>query len=176
MNLKLPPGPNPPEEVYVLVEIPEGSQNKYEFDKKLNMFVLDRVLHSPLHYPADYGHIPSTLCEDGDPLDVLVLVTEPTFPGCLVKVRPIGVIEMEDEKGVDDKILAVPVEDPRFDNVKDIEDISEHILKEIVHFFEMYKALEPGKWVKVKGWFNAEKAKKIIMDAIQLYKERMKNV
>ncbi|RLG55083.1 MAG: inorganic diphosphatase, partial [Candidatus Hydrothermarchaeota archaeon] len=134
--------------MFVLVEIPEGSQNKYELDKEFEVFKLDRVLHSPLHYPADYGHVPSTLCEDGDPIDVLVLTTEPTFPGCLIKVRPIGLIEMEDEKGIDDKILAVPVDDPRFSHVKDIEDISQHILKEITHFFEMYKALEPEKWVK----------------------------
>ena len=173
MDLKeLPPGPNPPDEIFVIVEIPEGSQNKYEYDKKLRIFVLDRVLHSPLHYPADYGHVPSTLCEDGDPIDVLVLMTEPTFPGCLVKARPIGVIEMEDEKGIDDKILAVPVDDPRFDHVNDIKDISEHILKEITHFFEMYKALEPGKWVKIKGWYGNEKAKEVIMRAIELYKKK----
>ncbi len=169
---ELPPGPNPPEEIFVLVEIPEGSQNKYELDKEFEVFKLDRVLHSPLHYPADYGHVPSTLCEDGDPIDVLVLTTEPTFPGCLIKVRPIGLIEMEDEKGVDDKILAVPVDDPRFSHVKDIKDISQHILKEITHFFEMYKALEPEKWVKIKGWFGSEKAKKTIMKSIQLYKKK----
>jgi len=169
---ELPSGPNPPDEIYVLVEIPEGSQNKYELDKKFNMFVLDRVLHSPLHYPTDYGHIPSTLCEDGDPLDAMVLVTEPTFPGCIIRARPIGVIEMEDERGVDDKILAVPLDDPRFDHVKDISDISEHILKEIIHFFEMYKALEPNKWVKVKGWFGAEKAKELIKKSIKLFEEK----
>jgi len=171
---ELPPGPKPPEEIYVLVEIPEGSQNKYELDKKFKMFILDRVLHSPLHYPADYGHIPSTLCEDGDPLDALVLVTEPTFPGCIIKARPIGVIEMEDEKGIDDKILAVPVDDPRFSHVKDIKHISQHILKEITHFFEMYKALEPGKWVKIRGWFGSKKAKRVVREAIKLYKERKK--
>jgi inorganic pyrophosphatase len=169
---EISPGPNPPEEIFVFVEIPEGCQNKYEFDEKLRVFKLDRTLHSPLHYPADYGHIPSTLCEDGDPLDVLVLVTEPTFPGCVIEARPIGAIEMEDEKGLDDKILAVPVHDPRFDHVKDIKDISQHTLKEITHFFEMYKALEPNKWVKIKGWLGAKEAKEKIKKAIQLYKEK----
>jgi len=167
----LSPGPNPPEEIYVFVEIPEGSQNKFEFDEELKVFRLDRALHSPLHYPADYGHIPSTICEDGDPIDVLVLVTEPTFPGCLIKARPIGVLEMEDEKGLDDKILAVPVNDPRFDHVKDIKDISQHILKEINHFFEMYKALEPNKWVRMIGWLGSKKAKEKISEAIQRYKK-----
>jgi len=169
---EISPGPNPPERIFVFVEIPEGSQNKYEFDEKLKVFKLDRILHSPLHYPADYGHIPGTLCEDGDPLDVLVLVTEPTFPGCLIEARPIGAIEMEDEKGLDDKILAVPVHDPRFDHIKDIRDISQHTLKEITHFFEMYKALEPNKWVKIKGWLGAKEAKEKIKKAIQLYKEK----
>ncbi len=169
---EISPGPNPPERIFVFVEIPEGSQNKYEFDEKLKVFKLDRTLHSPLHYPADYGHIPGTLCEDGDPLDVLVLVTEPTFPGCLIEARPIGAIEMEDEKGLDDKILAVPVHDPRFDHIKDIRDISQHTLKEITHFFEMYKALEPNKWVKIKGWLGAKEAKEKIKKAIQLYKEK----
>ena len=169
---EISPGPNPPEKIFVFVEIPEGSQNKYEFDEKLKVFKLDRTLHSPLHYPADYGHIPGTLCEDGDPLDVLVLVTEPTFPGCLIEARPIGAIEMEDEKGLDDKILAVPVHDPRFDHIKDIRDISQHTLKEITHFFEMYKALEPNKWVKIKGWLRAKEAKEKIKKAIQLYKEK----
>jgi inorganic pyrophosphatase len=172
MIKKLPPGPKPPEEIFVVIEIPKGSQNKYELDKKLGLIVLDRVLHSPLHYPADYGHIPSTLCEDGDPLDALVLVTEPTFPGCLIKVRPVGMIEMEDEKGADDKILGVPVEDPRFSHVFDIKDVPEHFLKEISHFFEMYKALEPNKWVRVKGWFGAERAKKVIEEAVKLYRTK----
>ena len=169
---EISPGPNPPERIFVFVEIPEGSQNKYEFDEKLKVFKLDRTLHSPLHYPADYGHIPGTLCEDGDSLDVLVLVTEPTFPGCLIEARPIGAIEMEDEKGLDDKILAVPVHDPRFNHIKDIQDISQHTLKEITHFFEMYKALEPNKWVKIKGWLRAKEAKEKIKKAIQLYKEK----
>lgn len=170
-GIKLPAGPKPPEEIFVLVEIPKGSQNKFEFDEELGIIILDRVLHSPLHFPTDYGHIPSTMCEDGDPLDVLVLVTEPTFPGCVIKARPIGIIEMIDEKGVDDKILAVPIEDPRFSHVDDIRDISPHLLREISHFFEMYKALEPEKWVRVKGWLNSVKAKEIISASIKLYEE-----
>ncbi len=169
---EIPPGPNPPEEVYVFIEIPKGSQNKYEFDKKLEVFKLDRALHSSLHYPADYGYIPSTLCGDGDPIDVLVLTTEPSFPGCLIEARPIGLIEMEDEKGIDNKILAVSINDPRFFHMKDIKDISQHTMKEIKHFFETYKALEPKKWVRVRGWFGNKKAKKTIAESIQFYKKQ----
>lgn len=169
---KISSGPNIPNEVNVLIEIPKGSKNKYEFDKELGIIILDRVLYSPLHYPTDYGYIPSTLCGDGDPLDVLVLVTEPTFPGCLIKVRPIGGINMEDEKGLDDKILAVPVEDPRFSQIFDIKDVPKHYLKEISHFFEVYKALEPNKWVKIKGWVSSRRAKKIISNAVELFKEK----
>jgi len=168
--VELEPGPSPPDEVYVYIEVPQGSQNKYEYNHDLGVIMLDRVLYSPVHYPADYGHIPSTHCEDGDPLDVLVLVTEPTFPGCVITARPIGVMEMEDEKGLDDKVLAVPKDDPRFAQVKDLKDVPPHILKEIAHFFEVYKALEPNKWTKVRKWYDAAEAKKRVNDAIRLYK------
>ncbi|MFQ6077157.1 MAG: inorganic diphosphatase [Candidatus Bathyarchaeia archaeon] len=171
MSLRLEAGPNPPEEVYVLVEIPKGSQNKYEYDEKLGIITLDRVLHSPLHYPADYGHIPSTLCKDGDPLDALVLVTEPTFPGCVIIVRPVGAIEMEDEEGPDDKILAVPKNDPRFAHVTELKDLPGHLLKEIVHFFEEYKALEPNKWTRVNKWIDTPEAKEIVMQAVEMFQE-----
>lgn len=171
---KLSSGSKVPDEVNVLIEVPKGSQNKYELDKELGVIILDRVLYSPLHYPADYGHIPATLCGDGDPLDVLVLVTEPTFPGCLIKSRPVGGIIMEDEKGLDDKILAVPIEDPRFAQITDISDVPNHVLKEISHFFEVYKTLEPNKWVKVKNWISSSKAKKLILDAIQMFKDEEK--
>ena len=166
---ELGPGTKTPDEVYVLVEVPRGSQNKYEYNHDLGVIMLDRVLYSPVHYPADYGHIPGTHCEDGDPLDVLVLVTEPTFPGCVICARPIAVMEMEDEKGLDDKVLAVPIDDPRFDQVRDIADVPPHILREIAHFFEIYKALEPNKWTKVRKWYDAAEARKRVLEAIALY-------
>ena len=166
---ELGPGTKTPDEVYVLVEVPRGSQNKYEYNHDLGVIMLDRVLYSPVHYPADYGHIPGTHCEDGDPLDVLVLVTEPTFPGCVICARPIAVMEMEDEKGLDDKVLAVPIDDPRFDQVRDIADVPPHILKEIAHFFEIYKALERNKWTKVRKWYDAAEARKRVQEAIALY-------
>jgi inorganic pyrophosphatase len=172
--VELKAGPNPPDEVYVLIEVPKGSQNKYEYNHDLGLIILDRVLYSPVHYPADYGHIPSTHCEDGDPLDVLVLVTEPTFPGCVIVSRPVGVMEMEDEKGLDDKVLAVPKDDPRFARIKDLKDVPPHILKEVAHFFEIYKALEPGKWTKVRKWYDAAEAKKRILGAISLYESMAK--
>ena len=166
---ELGPGTKTPDEVYVLVEVPRGSQNKYEYNHDLGVIMLDRVLYSPVHYPADYGHIPGTHCEDGDPLDVLVLVTEPTFPGCVICARPIAVMEMEDEKGLDDKVLAVPTDDPRFDQFRDIADVPPHILREIAHFFEIYKALEPNKWTKVRKWYDAAEARKRVLEAIALY-------
>jgi len=172
--IELSAGPDPPDEVYVLIEITKGSRNKYEFNKELGVMMLDRVLYSPIFYPADYGYIPSTLCGDGDPFDVLVLVTEPTFPGCLVVARPVGVVEMEDEKGLDDKILAVPRDDPRFSEVKGLRDLPQHILKEVAHFFETYKALEPNKWTKVRRWLDADEAKKRILEAIHLYESKEK--
>jgi inorganic pyrophosphatase len=169
-------GTKAPDEVYVLVEVPKGSQNKYEYNHDLGVIMLDRVLHSPVHYPADYGHIPGTHCEDGDPLDVLVLVTEPTFPGCVICARPIAVMEMEDEKGLDDKILAVPIDDPRFDQIRDMADVAPHILREIAHFFEIYKALEPNKWTKVRKWYDAAEARKRVQEAINLYNSMAKKL
>ena len=155
MNLKeIPAGPKVPEELYVVIEISRGSQNKYEYDEELEALVLDRVLYTSMHYPFDYGFVPSTLCEDGDPLDCLVISTFPILPGSIVRVRPIGILEMEDEKGKDEKLIAVPIEkiDPRLSWIKDIRDLPEAIKNEIKHFFEHYKELEPGKWVKVKEW------------------------
>jgi len=167
----VPIGEKAPEEVNVLIEVPKGSRIKYEFDRDLNIIVVDRILHSSVVYPYNYGEIVQTFYEDGDPLDVMVLGFEAIAPGTVMKVRPIGMVVMEDEKGRDDKILAVPVKDPRFKDFKDISDVPEHILKEIAEFFETYKRLEPGKWVKVKEWKNAEEAKKAIMHGIELYKK-----
>mgnify|MGYP000041108996 CR=1 FL=1 len=163
-KLKAGPKDKVPEEVYVLIEIPKGSQNKFEFDKETGFIFVDRVLYTSMHYPFDYGFVPKTLCEDGDPLDCLVITSIPLFPGVVIKARPIGLLVMEDEKGMDEKLIAVPAEkiDPRFKEIKDIKDLPKHYLEEIKHFFEHYKELEPGKWVKIKEWKNAEEAKEFI--------------
>ena len=145
MNLwkDLSPGPSVPEVVYAVIEIPKGSRNKYEYDKDMEAFALDRVLYSPFHYPAEYGIIPQTLWDDGDPMDIIVLMDQPTFPGCLIEARPIGIMRMIDSASLspqsresDDKILSVPVNDPKYNNVKSIDDIPKAILDEIAHFFK----------------------------------------
>lgn len=164
----LSPGPHPPHEIDTVVEIPRGSRNKYELDKASGLLRFDRILYSAVHYPGDYGFIPRTLAGDGDPLDVLVLVTEPTFPGCLVTVRPVGVFLMDDDKGRDEKILAVPLSDPRFDEHRDLGDVAAHLLREIEHFFRVYKDLE-GKRISVQGWEGRDRAHAIIEAAIARY-------
>ncbi len=164
-------GKRVPNVVNVIVEIPKGSQNKYEYDKENKVLKLDRVLFSPFYYPGDYGIIPRTLCRDGDPLDAIVLVTNPSFPGILIEVRPIGVLKMLDSGKEDDKILAVPIHDPRFRNYKDINNVDQHVLAEIAHFFEVYKELE-GKRTKIIGWGHAREAKKVIVEAVELYKKK----
>ncbi len=170
----LPSGPNPPSRVYTVVEVPNGSSNKYEFDCETGTIRLDRVLYSSLYYPGDYGIIPKTWSDDGDPLDILVLTTKPTFPGCVMVVRPVGVLITEDENGEDEKILGVPVGDPRFQEVADVADIAKHLKAEIADFFLSYKKLEPKKWVKVKEWKNARTAESIILSAIRLYEDRFR--
>ncbi|MCX7571694.1 inorganic diphosphatase [Tumebacillus sp. DT12] len=152
--------------VNALVEIPAGSQNKYEFDKKLNRFVLDRVLFSPMHYPTEYAYIEDTLAEDGDPVDVLVLTSFPTFPGVVIESRVIGVLMMSDDKGKDEKLLAVPTSDPRFNDVHTLEDVAPHLLKEISHFFQVYKDLE-NKKVSIDGWEGVETAARLVKEAIE---------
>jgi len=147
--------------IEVFVEIPRGSRNKYEYDERSGRIRLDRVLYSSVHYPADYGFIPDTLSGDGDPLDALVLVEEPTFPGCLVPARPVGVLDMADEHGVDQKILAVPVGDPRFAEVRDLSDVPPHWLKEIETFFSTYKLLQ-AEQPEVRGWRGARDAQQLI--------------
>ena len=147
--------------VEVIIEIPRGSRNKYEIDHTTGLVHLDRVLYSSVHYPADYGFIPGTRAADGDPLDALVIVQEPTFPGCHMKIRPIGVLLMRDEKGIDEKILGVPVADPRFDGINDISDLQKHWLLEIDNFFNIYKTLE-GKESSVEGWKGAEEARAVL--------------
>ena len=144
--------------VEAVVEIPRGSRNKYEMDHVTGEIRLDRVLFSTVHYPTDYGFIPGTMGGDGDPLDVLIVVEEPTFPGCRVMVRVIGFLRMYDEKGADEKLLAVPLADPRFDGITDISDLQPHWLSEIENFFGTYKDLEKGKETRIDGWENASKA------------------
>ena len=150
-----------PEEIEAVVEIPKGSRNKYEINRETGEIHLDRVLFSSVHYPTDYGFIPGTVSADGDPLDVLIIVEEPTFPGCRVKIRLIGALLMEDEKGIDEKILAVPTVDPRFDGIDDISQLQSHWLTEISNFFCTYKMLE-GKETRVGCWEGAETARKLI--------------
>jgi inorganic pyrophosphatase len=147
--------------VLAFIEIPRGSRNKYEYDQALGRFRLDRVLYSSVHYPTDYGYITETLEEDGDPLDILVLVQEPTFPGCLIEARPLGGLDMADEKGPDFKVLAVPVGDPRYAHVETLADIGGHWLREIETFFATYKLLEP-KQTEVLGWHDAAEAWTVI--------------
>ncbi len=158
-----------PEIVTAVIEIPKGSKNKYEYDPEMGAIRLDRVLHSAVFYPADYGFIPRTLSDDGDPLDILVLITESTFPGCVMKARPVGVLNMTDDKGVDEKIIAVAVGDPKLREIEDISDLDEHTVKEIANFFEIYKQLE-NKMVRVDGWMGKEDAHKVIQEAVARYR------
>ncbi len=173
MNLwkELPVGPDVPNIVNVVVEIPKGSRNKYEYDKEWGNIRLDRVLFSAIHYPSDYGLIPQTLYEDGDPMDILVMVNEPTFPACVIEARPIGLFRMRDRDVPDDKILAVPASDPLFRDYHDIADIPQHFLAEVEHFFRVYKDLE-GVRVKTGGWENADHARERVLYAAELYKQK----
>ena len=166
-------GPKIPSVINVIVEIPKGSQNKYEYDKKRGIIKLDRVLFSPFFYPGEYGIIPQTYAEDGDPMDALVLVSNHTYPGVLIESRPIGMLRMKDGGEMDNKILCVAKDDIRYENLKDITDLDKHYLKEIGHFFEVYKQLE-GKKVEILGWKNAASAKKEVLAGIKLYKKNFK--
>ena len=166
---KLPIGSQAPKLVNAVIEIPRDSVNKYEYDKQLQVFRLDRTLFSPVHYPGDYGFIPCTLGLDGDPLDVLVLVEAPSFPGCLMEVRPIGVLRMIDQGKGDEKILAVAESDPLYREVKDCSQVFEHTLREIEHFFSIYKSLE-GKKTEIAGWRGRDVAQKIIGEGMKRFK------
>ncbi|MFD0862792.1 inorganic diphosphatase [Sungkyunkwania multivorans] len=152
----------------VLIEIPKGSRNKYEYDFELKKIRFDRMLFSSMMYPADYGFVPETLALDGDPLDVLVLGEQPTFPMCVVEVKPIGVFHMADEKGPDEKIICVPVSDPVWNKLSDLKDVNPHLIKEIEHFFQVYKDLEKKK-VDVGGWGDADEAYEILDKCIARY-------
>ena len=165
------PGPDSPEVVRAVIEIPKNSSNKYEYDGKLGVFRLDRALYSPMHYPGDYGFIPGTLAQDGDPLDVLVLVDEPSFTGCLMEVRPVGLLNMIDEKQHDQKVLAVPNRNPRFDSIHTIDQVFPHIRREIEYFFSIYKELQGGK-TKMDGWHGPREARKVITESRNTYLDR----
>jgi len=157
------------EHILVVVEIPKGSRNKYEFDEKLGRFKLDRMLFSAVHYPSDYGYVMDTQAEDGDPLDAMVFVGEATYPGIVIEAQPIGLFKMTDEKGLDWKILCVPVKDPQWNWIKDLRDVPAHLLREIEHFFAVYKDLEKKK-TDIGGWSNKQAALKVIGQAKERFK------
>ncbi|MER3569996.1 MAG: inorganic diphosphatase [Patescibacteria group bacterium] len=161
------------EEFYVVVEIPKDTGVKYELDKELGIIFVDRFLHTAMVYPFNYGFIPRTLADDGDPVDVLIICDFSVFPGSVIKTKPIGVLLMEDEGGFDEKIIAVPVKkiDPIEGSYEDIDQLPEAIKNKIKHFFENYKSLEPGKWVRVKDWFGKNKAIELIEKAYKNYKD-----
>lgn len=165
---------NTPEEFNVIIEIPKNSPNKYEIDKESGLISLDRANYSSAAYPFDYGFVPQTLWEDNDPLDVIVLTTFPLHPGILVKARPVAVMEMIDDGDSDYKIIAVPVDDKRWDDVKDLEDLNKHNIKEYIHFFETYKELKKGEKgvVKINGVKGKEEAIKAVEKSIELYNEK----
>jgi inorganic pyrophosphatase len=154
----------------MIVEIPKGSVNKYEYDGSTGLFRLDRSLYSPVHYPGDYGFIPGTLAEDGDPLDVLVMVSEPSFTGCLIEVRPIGILNMVDKDEHDEKVIAVPTHNPRYTQIHTMDQVFPHVRRELEHFFLIYKELE-GKTTTTQGWGGPREARRCIVDSRQRYLE-----
>ena len=163
-------GDNPPDDVNVIVEVPVGGQPiKYEMDKEAGTLVVDRFLYTPMTYPGNYGFVPHTLSDDGDPIDVLVCNTRPLIPGCVINVRPVGVMLMEDNSGQDEKVIAVPSAHltKRYEKVRNYSDLPDITLQQIQHFFEHYKDLEPGKWVKIGDWRGSEEARRLIVEAIE---------
>ena len=167
-------GNNPPEDVNVIIEVPIGGEPiKYEMDKAAGTLVVDRFLHTAMRYPGNYGFVPHTLSDDGDPIDVLVANTRPIVPGAVINVRPVGVLKMQDDAGGDEKIIAVPVPKltKRYEHVMNYTDMPEITRQQIQHFFEHYKDLEPGKWVKLLGWGDAAEARRMIVEAIARAKQ-----
>ena len=163
-------GPNPPDAVYAVVEVPKGSRNKYEYAKNAGVIKLDRVLYSSLHYPGDYGFIPQSYFDDGDPMDILVMMTEATYPGCVIEARPIGMFKMVDKGEPDYKILAVPATDPNFNQIQSLDDVPPHFPNEVAHFFTTYKQLEHAE-VENLGWVGIEEAKQTIIHSMELYRK-----
>jgi inorganic pyrophosphatase len=167
----IPTGDEPPVLLNMVIEVISGSRDKYEYRSEWESFVLDRVIPSSVVFPVEYGFVPQTWADDDDPLDIMVLSYEPLEVGCIVKVRVIGALIVEDEKGEDAKVLSVPVNDARFDGYHDIADVHPHKLMEIQEFFETYKRLEPHKWVKFKKWKNSEEASAIVVDSMKKYQK-----
>lgn len=165
-------GENAPDEFTVIIECPKGTKNKYEIDKETGLIKLDRAMKTSQDYPSDYGFAPQTLWDDGDALDVIVLTTYPLFAGCMVNVRPVAVFDMVDCGESDYKVIAVPVDDPRWKDVKDIGDVNSHTIKELQHFFETYKSIEPDKVVEIKAVLGAKEAKEAVERSIEMYKNR----
>ena len=165
----VPAGDKPPKLLNMIIEVVSGSRDKYEYSSEWESFVLDRIIPSSVVFPVEYGFVPQTWFDDNDPLDIMVLSFEPLEVGCIVKVRVIGALIIEDEEGIDAKILSVLVNDARFEGYSDIVDVHPHQLKEIQEFFETYKRLEPHKWVKIKEWKNSEEAAKIVIHAMEKY-------
>ena len=170
----IPPGKEIPNDIYVAIEIPANSSPiKYEIDKESHAVFVDRFMATPMFYPANYGYVPNTLSEDGDPLDVLVVTPYPVVPGSVIRARPVGILNMSDEAGKDAKILAVPHSKltTLYDKVENYSDLPELLIKQIEHFFENYKDLEAGKWVKVDGWDDAEAARQEVLKSVEAYKK-----
>lgn len=166
MDLSRIPAQPKPGLINVLIEIPKGSKNKYEFDKDMQAFALDRVLYSSVQYPYDYGFVPNTLADDGDPLDGMVMMDQPTFPGCVIAARPIGMLEMIDGGDRDEKILCVPDKDPRYANIKSLKDVPQHRLDELAEFFKTYKNLEK-KVTEIRGWQDVDQVMPLVEKCIQ---------
>lgn len=179
MNIDMIPiGDNPPESLNVIIEVPSGGEPvKYEFDKASGALFVDRILHTPMRYPANYGFIPHTLSPDGDPLDALVIARSPFFPGCVVRARPIGVLKLEDEHGGDEKLICVPVDTtfPYYSDVGERQDLPSIVLQQIEHFFKHYKDLEEEKWVRIGEWGDAAEAREIVLEAIECAKAAKKS-
>jgi len=174
MAIQISAGMRLPDDFNAIIEIPaEEGQVKYEFDKDTGLLLVDRFMPTAMRYPCNYGFVPSTLAEDGDPVDVLVMTPYPVVPGCLLRVRPLGLLNMTDEKGEDSKILAVPIEKScaALAHMQSLKDVPSLLLKTIAHFFEHYKDLEPNKWVKVKGWEDKSFAERELIEGVQRYQE-----
>ena len=170
MNLLHDIAPGTADEMNVIIEIPKYSKNKYEIDKETGLIALDRVMHTAQDYPCDYGFVPQTLFDDGDALDVVLITTHPLMPGILVKARPVAIMEMIDGGDRDDKVIAVPIEDPRFNEVKDLADLNKHFVKEMTHFFETYKKVQ-NKQVTVGEWHGAKEAQAAFAKSVAMYQE-----
>jgi inorganic pyrophosphatase len=164
----IPAGKAVPEDIYAHVEVPQGSNVKYEIDEDSGVLMVDRFVHTPMVYPMNYAYIPQTLANDGDPIDVLIPTPEPLIPGCVIRCRPVGVLIMEDESGMDEKIIAVPHHkvNPRYDEVQELSDLPKFLVEQVTYFFEHYKDMNPEKWVKVQGMEGKEKAMELINEGV----------